>query len=245
VALGLAKAASKDDPARLVLADRDAAPLQALADELRAGGAEVIAMAADLLDVEAAAAVVAKADTAFGGLDALVSNAGALKGALLKDLSLADYAFQFDINCRPTWLLAKAAYPMLKASRGSVCATGSMSAEHATPPLGSYSASKAALVMLVKQMAIEWGPDGIRANCVSPGPTLTAMTQGGYADPARRAQRESTIPLRRLGRPEDIANAILFMISAEAAFITGVDLVVDGGMSANLMPSTGAGTGQT
>jgi len=245
VAEGLAKAASAADPARLVLADRDAAPLEALAGELRAGGAEVIAVAADLLDVEAAAAVVREAEQAFGGLDALVSNAGALKGALLKDLSVADFEFQFDINARPTWLLAKAAYPLLKASRGAICATASLSSENGTPPLGSYSASKAALVMLVRQMAIEWGPDGVRANCVSPGPTLTPMTQGGYADPARKAQRESTIPLRRLGRPEDIAEAILFLISTKAAFITGVNLMVDGGMNVNLMPSTGAGTGQS
>lgn len=245
VAVGLAKAATKDDPARLVLADRDAAPLQALAEELRAGGAEVIATAADLLDVDAPAAVVAEAEKAFGGLDALVSNAGALKGALLKDLSLADYAFQFDINARPTWLLAKAAYPLLKASRGAICATASMSSEHGTPPLGSYSASKAALVMLVRQMAVEWGPDGIRANCVSPGPTLTAMTQGGYSDPARRAQREGTIPLRRLGQPEDIAEAILFLIGPKSTFITGVNLMVDGGLTVNLMPVSGAGTGQS
>src|SRR5260221_7729220 len=105
VAVGLAKAASKDDPARLVIADRDAAPLESLAAELRAGGVEVVATAADLLNVDASAEVVGLAEKAFGGLDALVSNAGALKGAMLKDLTLEDYAFQFDINARPTWLL--------------------------------------------------------------------------------------------------------------------------------------------
>src|ERR1700749_4020226 len=93
VAVGLAQAATKDDPARLVIADRDAAPLEALAAELRAGGAEGGGPAADLHNVDASAEVVGLAEKTFGGLDALVSNAGALKGAMLKDLSLEDYAF--------------------------------------------------------------------------------------------------------------------------------------------------------
>jgi NAD(P)-dependent dehydrogenase (short-subunit alcohol dehydrogenase family) len=98
--------------------------------------------------------------------------------------------------------------------------------------------------MLVRQLAIEWGKDGIRCNTVSPGPTHTPMTAAGYADPARRAQRDAMIPLGKLGLAEDVANAILFLIGPQAGHITGVDIVVDGGMSNNLMPATGAGTGQ-
>ena len=133
----------------------------------------------------------------------------------------------------------------IRESGGAIVATASISADHPTPPLGAYAASKAALVRLVEQMAIEWGPVGIRCNCVSPGPTLTGMTSRGYADAARRAQRESTIPLRRLGTAADIAGAVLFLLGTEAAFINGINLIVDGGLGRNLMPASGAGTGQT
>ena len=119
-----------------------------------------------------------------------------------------------------------------------------MSAHQPTPGLGFYSSSKAALLMLIRQLALEWGKDGIRCNTVSPGPTYTPMTQTGYADPARRAQRESMIPLGKLGQAEDVANAILFLIGPGASHITGIDIAVDGGMSQNLMPATGGGTGQ-
>ena len=98
--------------------------------------------------------------------------------------------------------------------------------------------------MLVRQLSLEWGADGIRCNTVSPGPTYTAMTQAGYDDAERRAQREAMMPLGKLGRAEDVANAILFLISPQANHITGIDILVDGGMSNNLMPATGSGTGQ-
>jgi glucose 1-dehydrogenase len=227
------------------LCDRNAQALDDTAMLARSLGAEVVTRTGDMTTVETPASLVEAASTSFGGLDAIVSNAGMLRGALLKDLTVEDYEGQFAIHTRPTWLLGKAAYPLLARSGGSIVATASISAEHPTPPLGAYSASKAALVRLVEQMAIEWGPDGIRCNCVSPGPTLTPMNAQGYADAARRRSREMTIPLRRLGAPADIAAAVAFLLSPEAGFISGVNLVVDGALSRNLMPATGAGTGQT
>ena len=237
-------AATKGDLAA-VLCDSSADALETTAHELRALGAHVVTRAGDLTVPETSQLLVDAAAQELGGLDSIVSNAGALRGALLKELSVEDFDFQFAIHTRPTWLLGKAAYALLAESGGAIVATASISADHPTPPLGAYAASKAALVRLVEQMAIEWGPAGIRCNCVSPGPTLTGMTSRGYADTARRAQRESTIPLRRLGSPADIAGAILFLLSPEAAFINGVNLIVDGGLGRNLMPASGAGAGQT
>lgn len=245
IGAGVAFQLAKGGGAALMLVDRDAARLEATAGQARALGAKVETLTADLGDVDAPADIVAKTVQAFGGLDGIVSNAGVLVGGALKDLTVENYELSFAINTRPTWLLGKAAHPHLAKSKGAIVATASLSAENATPPLGTYSASKAALVMLMKQMAVEWGKDGIRCNCVSPGPTLTPMTEKGYADPERKKQREQTIALGRLGAPEDIANAIVFLLGPNASFITGVNLFVDGGINEMLMPASGAGRGQT
>src|SRR3546814_990037 len=107
----------------------------------------------------------------------------------------------------------------LKASKGAFRATASMSATQPTPALGFYPSSKAALLMMVRQMCVEWGPDGIRCNTVSPGPTYTPMTAAGYSDKTRRDQREANIALRKLGMAEDVARAILFLASPAAGHI--------------------------
>jgi NAD(P)-dependent dehydrogenase (short-subunit alcohol dehydrogenase family) len=242
-AVTLRLAALRD--ARLLLSDLSEDRLRSVKRKAETLGARTLAVAGDISDIAVPERLVAEAGRMFGRLDGIVSNAGALCGGLLKDLAIEDYERQFAIHTRPTWLLGKAAYAMLSASRGAIVATASMSSMLATPPLGAYSASKAALAMLIEQMAIEWGPVGIRCNCVSPGPTLTPMNAAGYADASRRQQREAVIPLRRLGAPGDIAAAIAFLLSPDASFINGVNLMVDGGLSRNLMPATGAGTGQT
>jgi glucose 1-dehydrogenase len=227
----------------LMLVDRDEARLQEAGDSLRDLGVKIVTRVADLSDPLTPAQVVEEAGKQLGGLDGIASNAGIIQSAPLTALPVAEFDRIFAINTRPTWLLGKAAHPMLKESRGAIIATASLSSENPTPPLGAYSASKAALVMLVQQMAVEWGPDGIRCNCVSPGPTLTPLTAAAYSNPKMKQQRESNIPLRRLGQPEDIANAIAFLMSPEGSYISGVNLMVDGGMSQYLMPSTGSGGG--
>ncbi|MCK9202488.1 MAG: SDR family oxidoreductase [Gallionella sp.] len=231
------------EPAQLVLVDRNGDGLEAIAANLRQMGAQIVTEVVDLADVTSAERVVERARTEFGGLDALVSNAGLLKPGPLAELSLQDYEYVFAVNTRATWLLCKAAYPMLRTSHGSVVATASIASENPTPPQGAYSASKAALVMLIEQMAVEWGPDGIRCNCVSPGSTLTGITERVYANPTERNRRTNSIALRRLGMPNDIANAIVFLLSPQSSFITGVNLVVDGGANCMLMQLSGAGTG--
>lgn len=226
---------------QLMLTDRDADGLRAVADAIGAAAGTCVA---DLGSADCGDVLVAAALAHMGGIDAVVSNAGIIAGAPLVDQTIEQFDRIYAINTRATWLIAKAAHPHLAASRGALVATASMSATQPTPGLGFYSSSKAALIMLVRQLSLEWGADGIRCNTVSPGPTYTPMTQAGYDDAERRAQREAMMPLGKLGRAEDVANAILFLISPQANHITGIDILVDGGMSNNLMPATGSGTGQ-
>jgi NAD(P)-dependent dehydrogenase (short-subunit alcohol dehydrogenase family) len=228
-------------PAQLLLVGRNADALEAAAAGLR-DRADVLVEVADLADPDAPSRIVSRAQVEFGGLDGIVSNAGTLKVGPLASLSIVDYEQVFAVNTRATWLLAQAAYPLLKASRGSIVATSSLASEMPTPPLGTYSASKAALVMLMQQMAVEWGGDGIRCNCVSPGSTLTPMTAKIYADPVERAKRERGIALHRIAQPEEAANAIVFLLGPRASFISGVNLLVDGGASLMFMSVMGAGS---
>ena len=223
---------------RMLLVDRDRGRLEAVAEELSA-----VSVAVDLSEPESADAIVAAAAEAHGGIDTLVSNAGIIHQAPLAELTTVEFDRMFAINTRATWLLAKAAYPHLRRQGGAIVATGSISAHHPTAPLGAYAASKAALVMLVRQLANEWGRDSIRCNSVSPGPTLTGLTTVGYADEELRRQRERSLPLGRIAEPEDVASAILFLLSPAARNITGTDLLVDGGLSTTLMTSSGAGSG--
>jgi len=230
-------AVERDEKCSLLLVDFAAAPLELVAQQLRDEGARVVSITADISDVTVPAEIADCARNAFGGIDGIVSNAGALMKAPMELMSLEDFERMFAVNTRATWLLAKALYPQLKASRGSLVATASISATQPTPPHGAYSASKAALVMLIKQMAYEWGPDGIRCNCVSPGMIHTGMTDQVYGDAALRAERASNIPLRRVGEPEDVARVVSFLMGTDASYITGVDLAVDGGVHTALMPT--------
>jgi NAD(P)-dependent dehydrogenase (short-subunit alcohol dehydrogenase family) len=220
------------DGARLLLVDRAEEQLQRVADEL---GAE--ALTVDLATPDAGERVAAAARERFGGLDLLVSNAGTAISAPLVELSLEDWDLTFAINVRAAWLLAKAAYPLLRDSQGSLVVTASIAAREPAAPVGAYASSKAAVVMLVRQLAYEWGPDGIRCNCVSPGTTHTGMTDGTYSDPQRRSERASHLPLRRIAEPDEVAGVIAFLAGPDASYITGIDVLVDGGLGTSLLPA--------
>lgn len=233
IGLSLAKLIAVRNPgSRLILVGRDLGRLEAAA----AGIPGATTLTADLCDPQAATSIVEAAVAEMGGIDGVVSNAGAIHSGALAGISTADFIRGFKINVHATFHLAQAAYPELKKSRGVLVATGSMAGRNPTPGLGSYSASKAALAMLIAQLAIEWGPDGIRCNCVSPGTVMTPLNAHAYVDPDRRAERTGRIPLGRLGEPDDIAHVIHFLLQPEAGFVTGVDLMVDGGAGGMLMP---------
>lgn len=239
-----------DEEAALCLVDRDGPGLRAVADELGLPARRITVVEADLADPAAPEKVVAGAAAALGGLDALVSNAGVPVTAPLRELTIEGFDLSMAVNARAHWLLGRAAHPWLAESRGAIVATASITGHQPTPPLGAYAAAKAALLMLVKHMALEWGPDGIRVNSVSPGPTISGMTRGIFTDPddpaqrAMRERREAHLPLRRIAESEEVARAVLYLAGPGAAQVTGVDVLVDGGLSLSLMPAAGGGSGQ-
>jgi len=181
------------------------------------------------------ARAVGDAVASFGGLDGLVSNAGVNKPGALMAYAVEDWDRMFAVNTRATWLLAKAAYEALKASRGAIVAIASMSGSNAHANLAAYGPSKAAVIMLVKVLAQELGRDGIRVNSVSPGMVRTGMTAKVYADQRIAAERDALVPLGRVATPEDMADVVAFLLGQDSRYINGHDLVVDGGVAGNFL----------
>ncbi len=214
----------------------DLAPSSALDDlvrELEDLGAQALPLYGDMGTVDAPERVVAEAVDRFGGLDGLVSNAGVNRPAPLVEYAVEDWDWLFAVNTRATWLLAKAAYPALKESRGAGVAVGSMSGSNAHAGLGAYGPTKAAVIMLARVLAQELGRDGIRVNSVSPGMVRTGMTERVYADQEVAAARDALVPLGRVATPEDIADVIAFLLGPDARYVNGHDLIVDGGVAGN------------
>jgi NAD(P)-dependent dehydrogenase (short-subunit alcohol dehydrogenase family) len=240
-------AAEREPDVALGLVDLDPDGLVVVAGEVTARGGRCVTVTADLAEVSEPARSVAVVVAALGGLDVLVSNAGATGRGSLLETTVEEWQQAFDLNARATWLLARAAYDALATARGAVVVTTSISAQYPTPRAGAYSVSKAALSMLVRQLALEWGPAGVRVNAVAPGPIHTPMTFGSFGDAddpvarERRRAREASTPLGRLGEAGDVAEVVLFLASGAAAHLTGVEIPVDGGLATTLMPGSREG----
>ena len=231
-----ADAKAKGVKARIAAVDLDSAKdLDGLARELHGLGAETAILHGDMGTVDAPARVVTDAVQRFGGLDGLVSNAGVNRPGPLQSYAVEDWDRLFAVNTRATWLLAKAARETLAQSGGAIVVIGSMSGSNAHANLGAYGPSKAAVLMLVKVLAQEFGPQGIRVNAVSPGMVRTGMTAQVYADQQIAAERDALVPVGRVATPEDMADVVAFLLGADSRYVNGHDLVVDGGVSGNFL----------
>lgn len=213
----------------------------AIVDRLRTDGYEVIPI--DLLPGEGIVAcditdpaAVQQVASDIGPVDVLVNNAGAWRFGALEDVSAEDFSVAIDVNLRGAFHTVQSfGAAMLERGSGSIVNIVSIAAKHANPAVGSYGPSKAALLSLTEQIALEWGPRGIRCNAVGPGLVPTPGTGQVYDDPDVRAIRSNAIPVRRLGEPSDIANVVAFLCSDDASYVSGQVIYVDGGLSKSLM----------
>jgi 3-oxoacyl-[acyl-carrier protein] reductase len=217
-----------EEGARAVLADVDVAAGERLAHEI---GADFVGM--DVSSDADAGRLVAFAIERFGRLDVLVNNAGRPQAPTsIADTSEHEFDRLMAVNAKAIFLAARHAVPVMRRQGGGVILnTVSVAAIRPRPRLAAYNASKGAALVLTKSLAIELAPDQIRVNAICPGPGDTPMLAtfvGGDSD-AHRAAFLSTIPMGRLCAPRDIADAMVFLASDEASFITGVVLEVDGG----------------
>ena len=220
--------------AKVVVNDIDERSGTRVADEIAAAGGEAIFFAADVALSAEVAALVEAAVEGYGGLDILVNNAGVPQRRMpLLDVSEETFDRIFAVNVKSIYLGALYAVPVLRRGGGGVILnTASTAAIRPRPGLTWYNGSKGAALVLTKSMAVELAPDKIRVNALCPVAGDTAMLlefMGGEDTPELRQSFVETIPLGRLSRPEDVANAALYLASDEARFITGVCLEIDGG----------------
>ncbi|MEU3729750.1 SDR family NAD(P)-dependent oxidoreductase [Streptomyces sp. NPDC033538] len=200
----------------------------------REGGTALTPGPLDVTDEEAVRAWAEEAVDAFGGIDIVYANAGAVRFGAIDSQPYADFAFTVRTELDSVWLTVRAAWPHLMRSRGCILTVGSTAGltGSLTNRRTAHSASKGAVIALTRQLAAEGAPHGIRVNCVSPGMIDTEGSRGNLladAHPMNGISRH--IPLGRVGQPDDVVNAAVFLTSDEAAYITGANLVVDGGWS--------------
>jgi NAD(P)-dependent dehydrogenase (short-subunit alcohol dehydrogenase family) len=168
--------------------------------------------------------------------DVLVNNAGIVRFGPLLEQSVEDFKLVMNVHLLGTYIVSRVVAPgMVKRGHGAIINMSSLNAVTPGPNTGSYAAAKAGIVKLTEQMSLELGPSGVRVNSVAPGFIDGGMSAPIYADPAVRALRGGATPLRRLGTVDDIANAVLWLASEQSSYITGHQLVVDGGVAHSVL----------
>jgi NAD(P)-dependent dehydrogenase (short-subunit alcohol dehydrogenase family) len=223
--------------ASVAVLDRDAEAAASVVAAIEHAGGRAIGLAADVASPDAVAAVAVRVEQELGPCEVLVNNAAVRSPAPLMALSLEAWHHVLSVNLTGALICARTfAAQMIAAGRGgSIVHVGSITGHHPLPGGGAYGVSKAGLGMLSSLLALELAPHGIRSNVVSPGFVRTPATEAAYVRPERASARERLIPAHRIGNPRDLADAILFLASERAGYITGQDLVVDGGFGCNLM----------
>jgi NAD(P)-dependent dehydrogenase (short-subunit alcohol dehydrogenase family) len=222
----------------VVVTDCDADALKSLAGQLPAGH-DVLVLAGDVVDADFHKELVADAVAAFGRLDVLINNAGIMSGGAPEAISTADWDRVHGINAKAPFFLTQEAIPHLAAARGAIVNQSSILGLRANYALAAYTASKAAVVGMTRALAVDLADKGVRVNALCPGTidtpmpwTFAASVFGPDQTDAARDILASRQLIKRLGTPDEVAAAAVFLASDDASFITGVALPVDGGWSA-------------
>ena len=202
--------------------------------ELNATGAEVLFVRLDVTREADWQNAVETTVNRFGKLDVLVNNAGISGRGRVEDTAVEEWDRVMDVNAKGVFLGTKVAIPAMRQGGGGSIINissqlGLVGTDHSSP---QYQASKGAVRLLTKATAIQYAKEGIRANSVHPGPIVTPMTEAARADPARYQLMLSRIPLGCYGQPEDVAYGVLYLASDESRWVTGSELVIDGGWTA-------------
>jgi NAD(P)-dependent dehydrogenase (short-subunit alcohol dehydrogenase family) len=222
--------------ARVAVGDIDAEAATRVAAEI---GQDARAVRMDVTSSHSVSDGLDAVVAAFGGLDVLVNNAGRTTAGAVYELSEDEWDAVLDVNLKSVFLVSKCAWPLLQArGGGAIINTASIAGLWGLPRIAAYGASKGGVILLTKCMALDGASDGIRVNCICPGDVDTPMLQTYFSlqpDPvATRAFFTNMHPLGRLGEPRDIADAMLYLASDEARWVTGSVLVVDGGLTVGI-----------
>ena len=223
-----------DEGAHVVIADILENEGRKTASEIASSGARCIFRQLDVLKASEWDSVIGTVISNFGKLDVLVNNAGVTSRMMLLDTSEPEWDRVMDINTKGTFLGIKAAIPAIRSSGGGSIINissqmGLVGADYISP---QYQASKGAVRLLTKSVAIQYASDNIRCNSVHPAPIETDMTADVRQDPDAFQNMLGRIPMGRYGKPEEVAYAVLYLASDESSFVTGSELVVDGGWTA-------------
>lgn len=220
--------------ARTVITDVDEGPLRELAHRLGAHGAQVVPARLDVSSAQQWDEVISLVRDRFGTLDVLVNLAGIVDWPGVEDTREEAWDRVIDVNQKGTWLGMKAAMPLLRASgSASVINTSSVLGMVGSGAAAAYQASKGAVRLLSKTAAVEYAQQGVRVNSVHPGVIATPMIQDLLDEQGDQQPDIRRTPMRRAGRADEVAPAILFLASDESSFVTGSELVVDGGLTAH------------
>ncbi|HEV2188183.1 MAG TPA: SDR family oxidoreductase [Stellaceae bacterium] len=229
--------------ASVAVVDLDHAGAEAVAGEIAAGGGKAIALAGDLREDSFSRDIVRQTAKAFGGLDFVWNHVGHPGPASIEGIDMSDFELAIDLNLRTVLVTTEAAIPEMKArGGGALLYTASTSGLVGSGFSPVYSMAKFGVVGFVRALAKRLAPDNIRVNAICPGPIDTPMLRVFVSRPDQQSpttdkealivQRSQQVPMKRTGKPAEIANAALFLLSDEASFVTGAALPVDGGATA-------------
>ncbi|MGI9352523.1 MAG: SDR family NAD(P)-dependent oxidoreductase [Rhizobiaceae bacterium] len=230
---------SSREGAKVAIADINRVMAEETKSLIEAEGGQAIVIEMDTSKAEDAQRMAKETVDAFGTIDGLVCSAIKLRPAKLEELSEEDWDMVMDIGVKGYFLCAQAAGKvMLEKQKGSIVFVSSIGGVQAYNGAGAYSVSKAGAIMLGNLVGVEWGDRGVRGNTVSPGQIPTPMTKAMFDDPEIAAGRAAVVPMKRVGTPEEIAEACVFLLSDRSSYVNATNLKVDGGQAQSKMMHT-------